>query len=192
MRERDWADKDVGFAAEDEMMPPGSKRLVAAVILAIVTLGVAAFGVYELKQGFYYSGWKSVPARIGKVDSKEITSGGDPQICVIATYRYQVKGKTYSSAQHSPSHRCQTFTRGKDAVARMQKLRAHPKVTAYYDPDRPERAALEPGASLDFIVGFLALAGSLIPLLIALLLLRAHRRHSRAHDAWNARQEETT
>lgn len=191
-KSRDWAEDGVGFAAEDELLPPGPKRLVAASILGLVALGAAAFGFYEIRQGLYYSGWKPVSARVVQVDSKEISAGGKPRGCVIATYRYRVRGKTHTSSQHTPSHRCETFTHSARAGARVKNLRAHPKVTAYYDPDHPARAALEPGASTDYVVGSLSLAGALIPLLIALLLVRAHRRHHRAHEAWKMREQDAS
>ncbi len=174
----------------DVTLPPGSKLLVIAGIVGLFSLATTYCGVDSVQTAVNMRTWKSTKGRIIKVRTSESKSGTKVRAAVGVIYTFKVNGKTYQGNKVAPGEEWDTFTHTKDAVRHVAKLRANPEVTVYYNPKKPSESALDQvwsGLIIYLVVSWLA---TFVLWLIAILVIRAHRRRKRAHEEWKASEDQ--
>jgi len=130
-----------------------------AVILGAVGLGVLAWGLWRVLVAARTRSWPTVP---GTIVSSRVTQRAAPVVeqpdapgrprrpmpdtlyKAEVIYRYGVEGRTYEAANVT----LENLETSAEGYARgiVERYRQGAPVTVSYDPARPERAVLEPGA----------------------------------------------
>ena len=101
-------------------------------------LATSLWGWIVILRGRKSLSWPSVA---GTIETSALSSEADALLPAIK-YRYAVAGQTFRSTVEFPSDITPTAEFARSYVDKYP-VGAH--VQVYYDPDRPERATLEPG-----------------------------------------------
>ncbi len=146
------------------------RKIITGIILFLFGAGFCIWGWILIADARLSTSWPTAPATIVYSEIKSSDSRSDGKITQMYSadirYQYTVNGKRYVSARISFGDHSSSSSTG------MKKLvNKYPKgsqATAYYDPDKPGNALLEPGPVLISYIPFVFGALSIIAALIAL------------------------
>ena len=141
-----------------------SPRWILVILATVFTLagaGVSAWGVVEYRRGQASTNWPTVEGRVTRswVDEETSTrTEGNRRVTSTmyqarVDYEYEVDGRMRRSRRISFGE--YSTSDPADAEAIVGKYPAGGAVKVYYDPQMPERAALEPGVTFGnyFLLG---------------------------------------
>lgn len=128
-----------------------------------VGASLTAFGLHRFRIGRRSRGWPTTPGVVASTGISSDGGGDDSEVKYVPElqYEYEVESDTYVSSRYGFGT---TPTFNERSAARSWIEERYPEggeVTVHYDPDRPDRSVLEPGAgrSLMAVVVGLAFTG---------------------------------
>lgn len=132
--------------------------IVGAILLAGGSAGVG-YGLWNLWQGASSPKWPTVT---GQVVSSDLQRSRDRQGMVTyraeVAYKYEVGGQTYASDRVFFGDQLQTSW-ATGPVREVERYHPGSQVQVFYDPNKPSRSVLEPGAPWQvYVVLFTAAA----------------------------------
>jgi len=120
--------------------PSGDIQTVLVLLAGIATLSYGAYGLHS--QTSALSDSVEVNASIESTGVEEVSqrrgTGYEPE----ATFTYSFEGESYRSSNFYPGLTSNTFSTREDALSEVSKY-GNGSVTAYVDPESPEKAFLK-------------------------------------------------
>lgn len=146
------------------------RKIVTSIILFLFGAGFCVWGWILIADARLSISWPTAPATIvySEIKSSDSRSDGKTTRMYSADIRYQytVNGKRYASSRISFGDHSSSSSTGMEKL--VNKYLKGSQATAYYDPDKPGNALLEPGPVLISYIPFVFGALSIIAALIAL------------------------
>jgi hypothetical protein len=121
--------------------------VTVALLFVILGFGIFSWSVWNIALGVDSSAWPETEAIVLVSDLQRVTDtdGGyvyRPEI----SYRYVVEGQEYVASGAKFGYD-RLLNWSAPAIRLTRKYRAGSKINVRFDPDRPDRAVIEPGAS---------------------------------------------
>lgn len=129
-----------------------------------VGIPLTAFGIHRLRIGRRSRDWPTAPGEVTSTGIAAEGGGDDTEVTYVPElrYEYEAAGERYVSSRHGFGT-MPTFSERSAARAWIdERYPDGGAVTVHYDPDRPDRSVLEPGAgrSLLAVAAGLAVTGA--------------------------------
>lgn len=136
-----------------------------------LTLGLVV-GPLEVARAREHRSWASVEGRITQTEVTEMTSRKGRRYLPVVAYEYEVAGRTYRSNRLT-LHETPEFHERSAAERALSEFEPRSPATVFFNPEKPEEAALETSS---LVRAWLVVAAGLAMLGLSCAILVRRRR----------------